>query len=148
MIRIGESVANSKRHLVLLCCLVLGAASFLLYGQTLKYDFSRYDDYKLIGEHPQLYSDGTLADRIRQILYRDIPREEPLIVRDLSWLVDSSLFGYNRPFGYHYGNVIYHSATLVLAFLLVLRLTNFKTALISALLLLVMAAHMTTWVSE
>ena len=82
-----------------------------------------------------------MTDRVKQILYLDFPREEPLIVRDLSWLVDSILFGYNRPFGYHYGNVIYHSLTVVLAFLLLLRLTSFNTALISAVLLLALAAH-------
>jgi len=132
---------NLQRRSVVLACVILFFSSLLFYGQTFQYDFSWYDDYKIIGEHPQLYSDGTVVERAKQILYLDFPREEPLLVRDLSWLVDSIIFGFNRPFGYHYGNVIYHALTLVLAFLLVLRLTNAGTALVSALLFLVLAAH-------
>ncbi|MFT5611656.1 MAG: hypothetical protein ACI9LU_002161 [Polaribacter sp.] len=132
---------NLQRRSVVLACVILFFSSLLFYDQTFQYDFSRYDDHKIIGEHPQLYSDGTVAESAKQILYLDFPREEPLLVRDLSWLADSIVFGYNRPFGYHYGNVIYHAFTLVLAFLLILRLTNAGTALLSAPLLLVLAAH-------
>jgi hypothetical protein len=82
-----------------------------------------------------------VSERVNQIVWKGFPREEPLIVRDLSWLADSVVFGFNRPFGYHFGNVIYHSMALVLAFLLLLRITNATTALTATLLLLVLAAH-------
>lgn len=132
---------NRPSERLLLTCALIFLASVLLYSPTLQFDFARYDDHMIIGEHPQLYSDGTIFERVAQIVYLDYPREEPLIVRDLSWLVDSELFGYNRPFGYHYGNVVYHSITLVLAFLLILRLTGFGVALGSTMMLLVLAAH-------
>lgn len=72
---------------LLQCRPTLAAVTFLLYGPTLKYDFSRYADSRITGAHPQLYSDGTLLDRLKQIVYLDFPKEELLIVH--SWQADN-----------------------------------------------------------
>ncbi len=129
------------RRWIWLSCALLFLATIFLYDQTFQFGFVRYDDYRIIGEHPQLYCHGTILDRINHILFLDYPREEPLIFRDLSWLLDSVIFGYNRPFGYHFGNVLYHAITVVLAFLLFLRLTNFQAALLSSVMVTVLAVH-------
>lgn len=130
---------NSSQRL--LACVLLFLASICLYSPAFKYEFTKFDDYQLIGEHPQLYADGSFGERLQQIVYRDYPREEPLIIRDITWLIDSELFGFNRPFGYHYSNVILHAMALVLGFLLVLRLSNAATALATSVILLVLAVH-------
>ncbi|MCP4002227.1 MAG: hypothetical protein GY727_15060, partial [Gammaproteobacteria bacterium] len=124
-----------------LACALLFLAVILLFSVTFQFEFVLYDDFKLIIQHPQLYSHGTILDRISQIFFLDYPREEPLIVRDLSWLLDSLLFGFNRPFGFHFGNVVYHAITIILAFLVFLRLTNFGTAVLTMAIVLVLAAH-------
>ena len=132
---------NLDRRWIWLTCAFLFLATIFLYDQTFQYGFVQYDDYKIIGGHPHLYFHGTIFDRINQILFLDYPREEPLIFRDLSWLLDSVIFGYYRPFGYHFGNVVYHAITVVLAFLLFLRLTNFRTALLSSVMVAVLAVN-------
>jgi hypothetical protein len=132
---------NLDRHRVTLACLVLFLVSLFSYLPTTDYDFTRFDDYKIIGEHPQLYSNGSITERIVQIVHRDFPREEPLIVRDISWLVDSIIFGFERPFGYHFGNVVYHSIVVVLAFLLILKISTFSAAIIAAGIFSILASH-------
>ena len=132
---------NINRRWIWLSCTFLFMATIILFDQTFQFDFTFFDDSKLIGGHSQLYSFGSVWDRINQILFLDYPREEPLIVRDLSWLLDSIVFGFKRPFGYHFGNVIYHAITVILAFLLFLRLTNFGNAVLTMVMVLVLAAH-------
>ena len=132
---------NISSRCIWLICVLFFLATIFLFGQTLSFEFTQYDDFKLIGHYPHFYADGTLLERISQIVFLDYPREEPLIVRDLSWLLDSVLFGFYRPFGYHYGNVIYHAVTVILAFLLFLRLTPFGTAVVTMSIVLVLAAH-------
>jgi hypothetical protein len=136
-----EKKARTDEKWVLLTCLVLFLTSLLHYLPTTGYDFTLYDDHRIILEHPQLYANGTVLERIQEITWGSYPREEPLIVRDLSWLLDSVVFGFENPFGYHLGNVFYHALTVVLAFLLLLRLSGYYTALFTAAIFSVLAVH-------
>lgn len=98
---------------------MLALASFLLYIHALYFGFISIDDYTVLQNHPYLYDETSLINSIRQIFVAAFPREEPLLLRDLSWAIDSRLLGFNNPFGYHLGNLLFNSLNCVLVFLLV-----------------------------
>jgi len=75
--------------------------SLILYGASLGFGFIGYDENTVLLGHPNLYNQSSLLDGVHEILVGYFPREEPLLVRDLSWLLDARLFGFTNPVGYH-----------------------------------------------
>lgn len=59
-----------------------------------------------------------------EIVVGYLPREEPLLVRDVTWALDSCLFGFRNPRGYHLGNVLLHAANCVLVLHVVAAVTG------------------------
>jgi hypothetical protein len=104
--------------------LALGAVSFLLYLPSLRFGFVAYDDLRIVLDHPNLYDERSLLRSLHEIFVGYFPREEPLLVRDVSWALDSRLFGFANPFGYHLGNVLLNAANAGLLFLFLLRATS------------------------
>jgi protein O-mannosyl-transferase len=114
----------SRRFLVLVLAIVLFGASLILYAPSLGFGFIGYDEAAVLLGHPNLYGGDSLASSLREILVGYFPREEPLIVRDLTWLADSFLFGFGKPLGYHLGNVILNAVDVVLLFAFLLHATR------------------------
>lgn len=100
----------------------LFVGSLLFYSQTLGFDFVRYDDQPVLQDHPTRYDETSLAKSARAIFVDHYPREEPLVIRDLSWALDARLFGFANPFGYHVGNVALNAFVVGLIFLWLRRL--------------------------
>jgi len=129
----------------LLTGLVLMLAAWILYSPSLKYDFIYFDDVRILRDHPELYGQKTLAADLKAIFVTSYPREEPLLVRDVTWAIDSRLFGFGNPFGYHLGNVLLHGVVVALLFAFLLDTTKrYRFALATAALYLLLAAHVET----
>jgi hypothetical protein len=90
--------------------------SFALYAQTLFFELVNFDDLKILSAHPNLYDCRVNPSCLHEIFSGYFPREEPLLVRDLSWALDSWLFGFDQPFGYHLGNVVLNALNVALLF--------------------------------
>ncbi len=103
---------------IIITAISLAIASFLLYAPTLHFGFINFDDHAVLLDHPALYDETSFVNSVRQIFFTAFPREEPLLLRDLSWAMDSRLFGFANPFGYHLGNVLLNSLNCALVFLL------------------------------
>jgi hypothetical protein len=108
---------------VLIAILLFGG-SLLLYAPSLGFGFIGYDENAVLLAHPTLYDQPSLLASLREIVIGYFPREEPLIVRDLTWLVDARLFGFSRAAGYHLGNVLWNAADVVLLFLFLAHATR------------------------
>jgi hypothetical protein len=67
--------------------------------------------------NPHLYNNESIIEGIREIFIKDFPREEPLLLRDITWAIDSKIFGFRNPLGYHLGNVLLNAFNVVLLFL-------------------------------
>ncbi len=106
------------------CCALLGLGSLLFYARTLGFDFVDFDDLTVLLAHPNLYDEQSLLGSLYEIFIAYFPREEPLILRDVSWALDARLFGFDNPFGYHLGNVVFNSANVVLLFIFLRRCTG------------------------
>ena len=132
----------SPRFVAVVIAIVLFGGSLLLYASSLSFGFIGYDEASVLLGHPNLYHQPSLWASLREILLGYFPREEPLIVRDLSWLLDARLFGFERATGYHLGNVLLNAANVVLLFAFLLHATrSLAYAGLVALLFSVLAIH-------
>jgi hypothetical protein len=123
--------------------IVLGliVLSLVFYARAPQFDFVGFDDPTVLLEHPSLYDETSFVSGARAI-FSEFPREEPLILRDLSWAVDARVYGFANPFGYHLGNVIVNAAVVGLLFLLLCRWTHDpKLAGLISLAFLVVPVH-------
>lgn len=125
-----------------LACFALAGLSLALYGPAIGFDFVNYDDTTVLLGHPQLYDQPSLRASLSEIFVGSLPREEPLLVRDVSWALDARLFGFRNPAGYHLGNVLGNAANVVLLFLFLQHATRrFGLAVATAGLFAVLPVH-------
>lgn len=96
-----------------IAALGLGLVAVLLHLPILSYGTVEYDTQSILLQQPELFDTPSFLDGLRAIFNR-LPREEPLLFRDLSWLIDSWLFGFGNPVGPHLGNLLLHAATCAL----------------------------------
>jgi hypothetical protein len=123
-------------------CLGLWALSIVLYARSASFEFVDFDDRTVLLAHPELYDETSFPASLSQILVKRFPREEPLLLRDITWALDSRLFGFENPFGYHLGNVILNGFNVVLLFLFLRRATRRpRLALVVAGLFAVLPVH-------
>jgi len=129
--------------------LALAAAAWILYIPSVHYDFVYYDDVRILQQHPELYGQPDLPADLKAIFVTAYPREEPLLVRDVSWAADSLIFGFNNPIGYHLDNVLLHGLVVALLFLFLLETTgryDFALAVSAAWLLLAVHVEPVAWI--
>jgi hypothetical protein len=132
----------AMRHRSVLTAVCLMAAAWLLHLPSVWYGFVYYDDVRILRDHPELYGQPRFADNLRAIFVTAFPREEPLLVRDVSWAVDGQVFGFGNPLGYHLGNVLLHGVVLALMFAFLLGITRrYALALGISVAYLVLAVH-------
>jgi len=122
--------------------LVLFAFSLFWFLRSVGYEFVGFDDTRVLGGHPNLYNEDSLFSSIREIFSGYFPREEPLLVRDLSWAIDARLYGFDNPFGYHFGNVVLNAFNVGLLYLLLRRTTrSAKTGAFVAICFAILPVH-------
>ena len=110
---------DTRRDALTVAVLVLCSLAF--YLRVLGFDFVSFDDPKILLEHGHRYAAESFAGSLRQIFLEDLPREEPLVIRDVSWALDSALFGFANPVGYHAGNWLLNALVVGLLFLFLRR---------------------------
>ena len=132
-----------------LTCLALAVMSLGLHARTLGFEFVDFDDPTVLLNHPNLYDENSLMSSLSEIFFGYMPREEPLLVRDITWAIDARLFGFKNPFGYHLGNVVLNALNVCLLFLFLFRSTRrYDFALVVAALFGVLPIHVepVSWV--
>ncbi|MAG55405.1 MAG: hypothetical protein CMJ83_03855 [Planctomycetes bacterium] len=111
--------AESRRDALVVVALLVFSLGF--YGQAVGFDFVSFDDPQILLAHPDRYDETSFAKSLQAIFVSDFPREEPLVVRDLTWALDAGLFGFANPAGYHAGNVLLNALVVGLLFLFLRR---------------------------
>jgi hypothetical protein len=127
----------------------LALASAALYAGSLREDFVDFDDRTVLLAQPDLYDEDSLRASLAQIFLHGFPREEPLLLRDLSWALDARLFGFRNPLGYHLGNVLLNALNVALLFWFLQRTTRrFTLSLAAAGAFAVLPVHVeaVSWV--
>jgi hypothetical protein len=126
----------------LLTGLLLMLVAWGMYLPSVRYGFVHYDDVRLLLNHPELYGQTHFSEDLRQIFVKSFPREEPLLLRDVTWALDSRIFGFGNAFGYHFGNVLLHGMVIALMFAFLFGTTRrYGFALGATVAYLVLAIH-------
>jgi hypothetical protein len=140
---------HASRRSTALVALGLALLSLALYAPSLGFGFVDFDDRIVLLAHPQLYDERSLLASLRQIFVEYFPREEPLLLRDVSWAIDARVFGFENPLGYHLGNALLNAANVALLFLFLRHATRrFGLALAVAGVFAVLPVHVeaVSWV--
>jgi hypothetical protein len=138
-----------RRHRNLLTGLLFVLVAWVIYLPSTQYGFVYYDDVRILKNHPELYGQPNLAADLKAIFVTGFPREEPLLVRDVTWALDSRIFGFDNPLGYHLGNVLLHGIVVALLFAFLLGTTRryyFALATAAAYLLLAVHVEPVAWI--
>jgi protein O-mannosyl-transferase len=112
--------SSPEKHNVILCLLIVVATLFL-YNPVNRHPFVNYDDDRYVIENPHIHN-GVGFDTVAWAL----TSTEQENWHPLTWLshaLDYSLFHLN-PTGHHFANLLIHSASAVLLFLLLASATG------------------------
>ena len=144
--RYPENADN--RRAVLIVCVMLVAAVFAIFGQTLRHEFVNFDDNDYIYGNPHVETGLTWHNAAWAFQIGYAANWHPLTW--LSLMLDVQLFG-TGPAGPHFTNVVLHAVNAVLVFLVLRRLTG--TLWPSAFVAAAFAVHplhveSVAWVSE
>ena len=118
------------RWMVPIVCIFLVVATWLVFGQTLHHDFVNFDDDVYVYENPEVVQGLTLHGMAWAFTTASIAYWHPLTW--LSHMLDCQLWGLNAG-GHHLTNVLLHSANAVLLFLVLRRMTSFRSPALGSL---------------
>lgn len=140
-----------SNHPVLLLSLILIIAGTFVFSGIVEHSFVDYDDHRIILDRIDRF-DGFTLSNINQIFFADYPREEPLILRDLSYLVNAAIFGPLHPQGYILGNLALHLMVSLLVYYMCLALlpVGHVTASLAACIFFLHPVHVESvvWISS
>jgi hypothetical protein len=137
-----------QRWRVAAICLVLAAITFAVFGQTLRYDFVEVDDNEYVYENPMVSQGLTLKGIIWAFTHVHSYNWHPLTW--ISHMLDCQLYGLH-PGGHHLTNVLLHTATVIVLFLVLRQMTGafWRSAFVAAVFAIhPLRAESVAWVAE
>jgi tetratricopeptide (TPR) repeat protein len=139
---------KDSRRLVIGMCVFLAAITFAVFGQTLRHEFINYDDPSYVYENPVVIRGLNLKGIEWAFTHIVLSNWHPLTM--ISHMLDCQMYGLNAG-GHHLTNVLLHTGSVLLLFLVLRRLTGFlwRSAFVAA----VFAIHplhveSVAWVAE
>jgi len=149
MASVGSPKAKSSaRRQVLGACFFLVAITWLVFGQTVRYDFVNYDDNEYVYANPAITSGLNPHGIIYAFSGTHARNWHPLTT--LSHMLDCQLWGV-RAGGHHFTNIVLHSIAVVLLFLVLQQMTGaiWQSAFVAALFAIhPLHVESVTWISE
>ena len=139
---------DDQRRRVLAVCLVLAAITFAVFGRTLGFGFVNYDDNEYVYEN-SVVSQGLTVKGVTWAFYG----AHAANWHPLTWLsheLDCQLYGLH-PAGHHLTNVLLHTATVILLFLILRQMTGalWRSAFVAAVFAIhPLRVESVAWVSE
>jgi tetratricopeptide (TPR) repeat protein len=143
-----QPVASRDRWPVLGVCVFLLAITWLVFGQTLHFEFINFDDGSYVYENPDVTRGLTLTGIVRAFTRVHAANWHPLTW--ISHMLDCQLYGLDSG-GHHLTNVLMHAASAVLLFLVLQRMTGllWRSAFVAAVFAIhPLRVESVAWVSE
>jgi tetratricopeptide (TPR) repeat protein len=137
-----------ERRLTVAVCFFLVVIVWIVFGQTLHFEFVNYDDPAFVTKNPYVLNGLTWEDFKWAFRFDQGDYWHPLTW--LSLMLDASLFGRGAG-GMHLTNVLLHTANSILLFLLLRRWTGafWRSALVAALFAIhPLRVESVAWVTE
>jgi protein O-mannosyl-transferase len=144
----GPAQAANSRLRTLLVCLGLVTVTWAVFGQTLAYDFVNFDDHVYVYENPLVVSGLSTEGIIGAFTRTHALNWHPLTT--LSHMLDCQLYGLKAG-AHHLTNVILHTISVLLLFLLFKQITNaFWQSAFMATLFAIHPLHVESvaWIAE
>ncbi len=137
-----------QRWRVLAVCLVLAAITFAVFGQTTGFRFVDFDDNKYVYENPVVTKGLSLKALTWVFTHVECNLYHPLTM--LSLMGDYQLHGLHAG-GYHLTNVLLHTASVILLFLILRQMTGalWRSAFVAAVFAIhPLRVESVAWVAE
>jgi tetratricopeptide (TPR) repeat protein len=138
----------NDRWTVLWVCVFLAAITFVVFGQTLHHEFVYYDDNDYVYENPEVARGLTLKGIVWAFTRVHSANWHPLTW--ISHMLDCQLYGLNAG-GHHLTNILLHTATAILLFLVLRRMTgaHWRSAFVAAVFAIhPLRVESVAWVAE
>ncbi len=110
---------------------LLAVLVFLVYGQTIRFEFVYYDDQFYVYQNPHVIGGLSLAGITQAFTRKEGGLWTPLVT--VSHMLDCQLYGLNAG-GHHLTNVLLHAASSILLFLILRQMTGalWRSAFVAA----------------
>jgi tetratricopeptide (TPR) repeat protein len=121
----------APRALILAICIFLAGITWIVFGQTLGYPFVNFDDPEYVYENPHI--NGGLTARGVIWAFTHVPAPDWYPLTTISHMVDCQFYGLNAG-GPHFTNVLLHTVTVILLFLVLRQMTGalWRSAFVAA----------------
>jgi protein O-mannosyl-transferase len=129
-------------------CVALAALTLMVFGRTLTFGFVNYDDGPYVTENPMVQQGLTWEGFRWSLTFGEIGHWHPLTW--LSHMLDCQIWGLQAG-GHHLTNVLLHTASVVLLFLALRRMTGslWKSAFVAAVFAIhPLRAESVAWIAE
>jgi len=139
---------RASRWQVAAICLALAAITFAVFGQTLHHEFVSFDDSLYVYENATVTSGLSMHGLVWVFTHADCFLYHPLTM--LSLMADDQLYGLHAG-GYHFTNVLLHTASVILLFLILRQMTGalWRSAFVAAVFAVhPLRAESVAWVAE
>ena len=140
--------ANNDRWLTLGICFFLAALVWVVFGQTVHFEFVNFDDDVYVYKNPQVTGGLNLHGITWAFTHVHSSNWHPLTW--LSHVLDCQIYGLN-PRGHHLTNILLHTATVILLFLVLRQMTGFmwRCAFVAALFAIhPLRVESVAWIAE
>jgi protein O-mannosyl-transferase len=140
--------ARTSKKLTIAICAGLIALPWIVFYQTLHYGFVNCDDNSYVYENPTLAAGLSLRALAWPYTHFYAANWHPLTT--VSYMLDFQLHRLNAG-GYHFTNLVFHTATTVLLFLLLRNMTgaNWRSAFVAAIFAIhPLHVESVAWISE
>jgi tetratricopeptide (TPR) repeat protein len=138
-----------KRWLVGALCFLLALAVWIVFGQTISFhEFVNYDDGLYVYENESVIQGLSLKGIVWAFTHLHVDEWWPL--NTISHMLDCELFGLDAG-GHHFTNVLLHTATVVLLFLVLRSMTGafWRSAFVAAVFAIhPLRVESVAWVTE
>jgi tetratricopeptide (TPR) repeat protein len=149
MVSVGSPKAKSSARLqVLGVCFFLVVITWLVFGQTIRYDFVNYDDNDYVYANSAITSGLTPQGIIYAFTGGHARNWHPLTT--LSHMLDCQLLGVHAG-GHHFTNIVLHTIAVVLLFLVLKQMTGaiWRSAFVAAIFAIhPLRVESVAWISE
>ncbi len=138
----------NERWLVPGVCIFLAVIVWVVFGQTLGHEFVNYDDDEYVYENPEVVRGLTFQGIIWAFTHVHCSNWHPLTW--ISHMLDCQVYGLS-PGGHHLTNVLLHTATAILLFLVLRRMTGYlwRSAFVAAVFAIhPLRVESVAWVAE
>jgi tetratricopeptide (TPR) repeat protein len=143
-----RKTSNPQTWQAVCVCVFLALAVLAVFGQTVHFEFVNFDDQIYVYENPQLAGGLSLGSVAWAFTHAECSLYHPLTM--LSLRLDYQLHGLHAG-GYHLTNVLIHTASVILLFLLLRRMTGalWRSAFVAAVFAIhPLRVESVAWVTE